>query len=216
MKHILCYGDSNTWGLIAGTIRRYPVEKRWTGQLQRLLGFETAHVIEAGLCGRTCAFEDTARPYRNGMTMLPFLLETHAPLDMLILMLGTNDCKSVYHASATEIGEQISAMLRLVRKTAPETKILLVSPIFLGDDVWKAEFDPAFDKRSVAQSKLLKNEYQRIAAENGIAFLAASNYAQASAVDAEHLDEAGHAALAKALCAVIQSIFETEQTDENQ
>lgn len=150
------------------------------------------------------------------MAMLPFLLETHTPLDMLILMLGTNDCKSVYHASATEIGEHISAMLHLVRETAPETEILLVSPIFLGNDVWKAEFDPEFDKRSVAQSKLLKNEYQRIAAENGIAFLAASDYAQASAIDAEHLDEAGHAALAKALYAAIQSIFETEQTDGNQ
>lgn len=215
MKHILCYGDSNTWGLIAGTTRRYPVEKRWTGLLQRLLSFENAHVIEEGLCGRTCAFEDASRLYRNGMTMLPFLLETHAPLDMIVLMLGTNDCKTAYHASSAEIGEHISFLLQLVRETAPETKILLLSPIFLGDEVWKAEFDPEFDKWSVTLSKQLRDEYRRIAQQTGSGFLAASDYAQASAVDMEHLDEAGHAALAQALYVAIKSMFEMELTDEN-
>jgi hypothetical protein len=123
--------------------------------------------------------------------------------------------RSGYHASSAEIGEHISFLLQLVRETAPETKILLLSPIFLGDEVWKAEFDPEFDKWSVTLSKQLRDEYRRIAQQTGSGFLAASDYAQASAVDMEHLDEAGHAALAQALYVAIKSMFEMELTDEN-
>ena len=52
MYRILCYGDSNTWGYIPLTEKRYPPEVRWTGRLQRLLGPDY-QVLEDGLSGRT-------------------------------------------------------------------------------------------------------------------------------------------------------------------
>ena len=105
MKEILCFGDSNTYGLIPGTTRRYDRETRWTGILAEKLYDKGYRIIEEGLCGRTSVFDDATRDGRNGAKVLPMLLETHAPLDQVVLMLGTNDCKTYNHASADRIGK---------------------------------------------------------------------------------------------------------------
>ena len=91
MQKILCYGDSNTWGLIPGTEERYPWGVRWTSLLQEELKTRDIRILEEGLCGRTTAFEDACRENRNGLKALPLVLEHHAPLDAAVLMLGTND-----------------------------------------------------------------------------------------------------------------------------
>ena len=96
MKQILCYGDSNTWGLIPGTKNRFPWGIRWTSLLQEKLREESIRILEEGLCGRTTVFEDSYRENRNGWKTLPAILETHSPVDSAIVMLGTNDCKSYY------------------------------------------------------------------------------------------------------------------------
>lgn len=198
MRQVLCFGDSNTWGLIAGTWKRHPWSERWTGILQEKLSGQEIRIIEEGLCGRTTVFEDKKRKGRRGEAIFPILLETHVP-DLTIIMLGTNDCKSAYGASADEIGQGIEALLGQVRQYAPGSRILLVSPIFLGDQVWKEEFDPEFNQDSVETSRKLKKVYQRIAKKHGIGFLAASDYAAASPVDMEHMDGEGHRALADAV-----------------
>lgn len=92
MKTILCYGDSNTWGFIPSIGARYPFETRWPGVMQAALGKEY-RVIEAGLSGRTTVWDDPCDIYMNGRDMLEPTLRTHAPLDLVILMLGTNDLK---------------------------------------------------------------------------------------------------------------------------
>lgn len=109
----MCYGDSNTWGNIAGTFdqkllihQRYPYEDRWTGQLQHLLGRDY-QIIEAGLNGRTTGLDDPnkTRSSRNGLTTLTSVLEMNYPIDLVILMLGTNDLKKYFHTTAEEITE---------------------------------------------------------------------------------------------------------------
>lgn len=199
MRQILCYGDSNTWGLIPGTIDRYEWNIRWTGLLQEKLKEHGFRVIEEGLCGRTTVFQDALRAGRRGSDLLPVLLESHRPVEAVILMLGTNDCKTVYRASAEVIGMGIGYLLNQIRRTAPEAKILLVSPIHLGDRVWEEGFDPEFDKDSVEVSRKLKAVYQKIAGKYGVEFLAASDCAVPSPVDREHLDEEGHRCFADAL-----------------
>ena len=164
---------------------RYPWEVRWTGILADRLYQEGIRVTEEGLCGRTTVFEDELRDNRKGSNLLPALLESHKPLDTVIIMLGTNDCKTYYHAPAEVIGKSI--------------KILLISPILLGEEVWKSQFDPEFDTESVNTSKKLKAVYQKIAIEQGTDFLAASDYAKPSPIDQEHLDEEGHRRLAEAV-----------------
>ena len=199
MKSVLAFGDSNTWGLIPGSRNkeRYPFDVRWTGILQNRC--KSVRIIEEGLCGRTTAYEDELRPGRNGVLALPKILESHYPLDAVILMLGTNDCKSAFHAFPEKIGKGIELCLDEIEEYLLPCEILLVSPVVLGEDVWKPEKDPEFGKESAPISCALKEEYRKIARKRGTAFLAASDYVQVNNVDSEHLDEEGHRILAMAL-----------------
>ena len=199
MKTILAFGDSNTWGLVPKSepFKRYPENVRWTGVLQGLL--DDARVVEEGLCGRTTIFEDELRPGRKGLAMLPMILESQYPVDAAIIMLGTNDCKSVYGASAHTIGMGMELCIDELKKHIPAEKILLVSPIFLGNDVWWPDMDPEFGPRSVEVSKELKAIYARIAERKGTAYLAASDHASADASDNEHMNEKSHAGFAEAV-----------------
>lgn len=198
MKRILCFGDSNTYGYIPKGNGRYSEEIRWTGLLQKKLASK-AVIIEEGLCGRTTVFQDELRVGRRGIESLPVLLESHAPLDFVIVMLGTNDCKTVYGASAEVIGKGIEQIITQIKLLLPQTKILLISPIWLGEKVWQSEYDPEFNSESVKVSKRLKEVYQRSAQKHGCLFLAASDVAKASEIDQEHLDEKGHKELADAI-----------------
>lgn len=199
MKQILCFGDSNTYGLIPATSDRYPWNVRWTGILADKLDKDEYHIIEEGLCGRTTIFDDIFRPGRNGSKLLPIILETHRPVDMIILMLGTNDCKTVYNVSADIIGKGIEKLLDQIEAGNPHAKVLLISPIHLGEGVWEEGFDMEFSKESVEVSKQLGDVYKRIAFERKISYLDASDIASPSDTDREHLNEEGHRALAEAI-----------------
>lgn len=198
MKRILCFGDSNTYGYIPNGNGRYSEDIRWTGLLQKKFASE-AIIIEEGLCGRTTVFQDALRVGRRGIETLPILLESHAPLDLVIVMLGTNDCKTVYGASAEVIGKGVEQIITQIKLILPQTQILLISPIWLGEFVWKSEYDPEFSSESIEVSKRLKEVYQKIAQKHGCMFLAASDVARASEIDQEHLDAKGHEELANAI-----------------
>ena len=92
MKNILCFGDSNTWGYEPLVARRYPADVRWPGVLQNSLGSDY-RVIEEGLNGRTTFINEDERPLRSGSDVLPIILESHRPLNLVVVMLGTNDLK---------------------------------------------------------------------------------------------------------------------------
>lgn len=203
MREILCFGDSNTYGLIPKTGGRYDRNTRWTGILEQRLYEKDYRIVEEGLCGRKTVFEDELREGRRGASLLPTLLESHAPLERIILMLGTNDCKTYYNASPEVIGRGIEKLLEQIKSIAGTTKVLLVSPITLGDEVWKAEYDPEFDQHSVEVSKGLKEVYRKIAEKYGCDFLAASDVAEPSKEDREHLNEEGHKKLAEAVLEVL-------------
>ena len=113
MKNILCYGDSNTFGftLHGG---RHPYDVRWTGRLQLALG-PAYRVIEEGCGGRTTVFEDPIDLGRNGRTSLPVCLASHNPLDLVILMLGTNDMKHYFQNNAWSIGQGVAQLLHLIQ-----------------------------------------------------------------------------------------------------
>lgn len=199
MKSVLCFGDSNTYGLKPDGSGRFEKTERWTGVLSDMLGHQDYEVIEEGLVGRTTVFEDSTRQGRNGSKLLPILLESHGPVDTVVVMLGTNDCKAVYNASPKLIARGAEILLRQIRDNNSAAKILLLSPIHLGDTVWKEEFDPEFDEKSVITSKELKAVFAKLAEEFDCMFLAASDVAKPSETDQEHLDKKGHLALANAI-----------------
>ncbi|MDO4519935.1 MAG: GDSL-type esterase/lipase family protein [Eubacteriales bacterium] len=199
MKTVLCFGDSNTYGYRPDNGERYPSDIRWTGILKNELREKNIDVIEEGLVGRTTVFEDNIRVGRKGSDFLIPIIESHAPVDTLVLMLGTNDCKVRYKASAQVIGLGIENLLSQVKNYDKRIEILLMSPIYLGEHVWEEKFDPEFDEESIQTSKKLADVYKKIADKYGCRFLAASEVAAPSEADQEHMDSFGHRALADAV-----------------
>ena len=199
MKNILCFGDSNTWGYNPDTKERYPWGIRWTSKLQEKLYGDNINIIEQGLCGRTTIFEDKTRPNRKGVNTLKEIFSEKSKIDSVILMLGTNDCKTYYGNTEFDIAKGVEECLDTILKYVSPDKVLLISPITLGEDVWKDEFDPEFNRNSVEVSKHLKAAYEKVASERKVHFLAASEYVGPSKSDQEHLDVNGHSILAEAI-----------------
>lgn len=217
-KNILCFGDSNTFGYIPSGKGRYEEDVRWTGILQDSLRDRDYHVIEEGLCGRTTVFHDPYREGRCGADVFPGILESHAPLDVIIIMLGTNDCKKVYNASAQTIGKGIEKLLGQIRDKSPKSKVIIASPILLGKGVWEEGFDQAFNENSYEVSKRLPEVYRKIADKYGTYYFRASDYAEPSELDREHMDVSGHRSLARAITDMILKIINDDGNtiDESQ
>ena len=143
--------------------------------------------------------------------MLPVILETHNPIDIIVVMLGTNDCKTIYGATADFIGKGISKIIDQVRTYAGKSRILMISPIHLGSDVWKSDYDPEFSVLSVSTSKELAGIYKKVCENENIYFLDASIYADPSSTDQEHLDEEGHRLLAEAIFQIVREMEENAE-----
>ncbi len=208
MRQIICFGDSNTFGYIPGTGKRYPWGVRWTSILSEKLARTDLRVVEEGLVGRTTIFEDPLRDGRCGVKLLPVILETHAPSDedLVVIMLGTNDCKAIYGASPEVIAKGVGRLVRQIKAYSEKVKILIISPIHLGENVWKEGFDPEFDRNSVEISKKLAAEYRKISKAENTYFLDASEFAVPSGKDEEHMDEKEHGKLASAVYEKIRAI----------
>ena len=197
--NILCFGDSNTYGYKPDGTGRFDENTRWTQILQKKLG-SGYRIIEEGLCGRTTVFQDELREGRRGLDLIGVTVEMQNPLDLMILMLGTNDCKTRYGASAAVIARGLDQVIRKARKSSSRPfDILVVSPIHLGKGVGEPDFDPEFNESSEVVSQNLASEYRKVALQNHAVFLNAADFASPSATDREHLNEAGHAALAEAI-----------------
>jgi lysophospholipase L1-like esterase len=207
MKNILCFGDSNTYGLIPGTDRRYPWGIRWTSIVDEEIHSWGYRVVEEGLCGRTTIFEDRTRQGRNGSSLLPVLLEAHNPIDAVVLMLGTNDCKKAYNTTPEKIGAGIEILIEQIQNYDSDIRIFLVSPIELGQGVWEEGYDTEFDRTSVEVSRKLPKIYKDIARKYNIEYLAASRYAQPSEADREHMDEVSHRNFANAVIRKLKKSF---------
>ena len=199
MNKLLCFGDSNTWGLNPSTKERYPVGIRWTGRIQNKLNRNNITVLEEGLCGRTTVYEDETRPGRKGIDSIKEILEHNSEIDAVVLMLGTNDCKTYNKSTAKSIAEGIDSCLEIVLEHVPAENVLLLSPIQLGERVWEDGYDTEFDENSVELSKKLKGEYAIVAKKRGVHFLSASDYARPSGKDREHLSAVGHKRLAEVI-----------------
>jgi lysophospholipase L1-like esterase len=200
MKNILCYGDSVSWGIIPGTRDRHPFDKRWPGILQQLLGNEV-RVIEECLNGRTTAWDDPFRPRRNGKEMLLPLLQSHAPLDLVVIFLGTNDLQAMYGVSSYESALGAAALVDIVQTARPEPMksapavLLVAPPRIVNPRGTMAEKFRGAGEKSVAFSRW----YGSVAEERGCFFFDAAEVVAPSPVDGVHLDEQQHRRLAEAL-----------------
>lgn len=207
MEQIIAFGDSNTWGLNPMLKERYLEHIRWTGIVRSRLRGAGFLVAEEGLCGRTTVFEDPYRIGLKGSEDIPGILDRYPEAGAAIVMLGTNDCKKAFRATAGQIGKGLEECLDAFQAVIAPEHILVVSPILLGQNVWRPDMDPEFDRQSVRVSSELKETYAQIARRRGHPFLAASDYAEASRYDEEHMSEEGHRSLADAVCRVLSGVL---------
>lgn len=208
MKTILAFGDSLTWGADPATGLRHPHEFRWPDVLEA--GLEgKARVITEGLGGRTTCYDDHAGPAcRNGAKALEVALASHMPLDLVIIMLGTNDLKPV-HGGVAETA--VSGMRRLAQivETFPykprsyRPSLLIVAPPAC---VVGPTGAPAAGRR-IAESQRLSLLYEKLAEEVNCAFFDAGTVASASSIDGVHLEGEATANIGRALVAPVLAIL---------
>lgn len=207
-KRILCYGDSNTWGHDAVTGQRFDENTRWTGVLQNLLGDGYA-VVEEGQRGRTTVWDDPVENRMSGLSYLWPCLDSHAPIDLVIIMLGTNDLKTHFWVHPKSIALGAGRLVDTVQKCnfGPEDRapqVLLVSPIRAAESL---VYPYIFNEVGIEKSQHFSEEFKEIADQFGCHFLDAAEYADPDPADGIHLDKAGHKALAEALYKKIQEIL---------
>lgn len=209
MKNVLFYGDSNTWGYNPEDGSRYAYEKRWTTIAAKALG-EDYNCIDAGLNGRTTVFDDPWKACRNGRDALDFELQSHKPLDLVVIMLGTNDLKFVGAERSAKGLETIAMMVKHANERFSTSspvfpggaKILIVSPVVTAFDK-----DGELIPHAHEESKKFAACYKEIADKCGAAFLDAAEYAVACSIDGEHMLPEGHAALGTAIAEKIKNII---------
>jgi lysophospholipase L1-like esterase len=209
---VLCYGDSNTWG--AATVsrpdERYAPDERWPGVLRAELGAEWL-VIEEGMNGRTTVSDDPVEynPDRNGRTYLPACLYSHRPLDVVAIMLGTNDLKARFNKSAWEIAQGVGVLIDIVKGAgvgrgggAPEI-VVISPPVVLDHLPLHAEMFAG----APAKSRALAGQYAAVAAERGVRFLDAGTVIASSKHDGFHLDPEAHVVLGRTVAVEIGKLF---------
>jgi len=211
VKTILCYGDSITWGYIPGNLGRYSLNLRWPSVLQNELGGEY-HVVAEGLTGRYTVHEDAFRVGRNGAALLQPILETHAPIDLLIIFLGTNDI--LHHAELTALdaarGVEMLGKIALASETGPSDEapeIMIISPprirALSEELLLLCRGDPS-------KSEEFARFFKEIAVTRNFYFLDASEIVEPSTIDGVHLDEKAHALLGKAVATQVIRIVKAE------
>ena len=212
MRRIVCFGDSNTYGQSPVDGSRYSEDIRWTGLLDKLLG-EKFEVVNEGKSGRTIAFDDPYIEGCNGMADIVPCINANKPLELLVIMLGTNDLKVYFGATPQSIAGNLLEMCRLARENT-DAKLLLVSPMLLGDQI---EFSPLhleFGREQVDYSFELAPQIERVAQEMGAEFIDLAVVAMSSDVDCLHLMPEEHAKIAQAMQTKIVSMFQEELEQE--
>lgn len=216
MKNILCYGDSNTWGFIPGSGKRYTEDIRWTGLLQRGLG-HGYQVIEAGVNGRTTSFDDPFCNYLNGWKSLPYSLLSAKPVDLLIISLGTNDLKFTdARGSSKGIEAIINLALSLdtifsgmdqggIFNAVP--KILVIFPISLHPEI-NTRSPPSSMASKYGESLKFRDFYQPVCEKKHVNSLDGALFATASPVDCTHMDAEGHRALGMAVLVKVKELLD--------
>jgi lysophospholipase L1-like esterase len=208
IRTVLCFGDSNTWGAatVARPDNRYAPDERWPGVLRAALGAGWL-VIEEGLGGRTTVSDDPVEwnPSKSGSKALPVLLHSHRPLDVVAIMLGTNDLKARFGKSAWDIAQGVGVLVDLVKLNAvgrdggtPEI-VVMCPPLMLDKLPSHAEMFAGGPPKSRDMAKHMK----AVADERGVRFLDTASVAKSSAVDGFHLDPDAHQAIGKAAAGLI-------------
>lgn len=215
-KHIVCFGDSNTHGYCADPADcadggdRFNEAERWPCLLQKALG-EDVLVLEEGLSGRTTVFPDPLHESMSGLDVIYSTLMSHEPVDLLIVMLGTNDTKERLGANAAVIGIGMERLI-MKAKTVPAwrngtPRILVVAPPHIGDGLYLRPEGDAMGAGCPEKSCGVAAQFAAVAARQGCAFLDAEGVAEFNRIDCMHLTRRGHRQLAERLAELVPELL---------
>lgn len=214
LKSILFFGDSNTWGFDPRTGGRYAPEIRYTGRLRSLLP-DQYEIIESGLNGRTTAYDDGFDGYSCGSKALPILLKTHDPIDLVVLMLGTNDLKDRLGLTVDDVVKGMRRLIHIVHspgmwnlRHAPA--VLVVAPMLLNEHtLLTSPFGEVFSARSVERSRKLGHAYETLCADESIRCCCfdAGQLGPVTSCDGVHMSPDDHRRLADALASILPAIL---------
>ena len=212
VKRLLCYGDSNTHGTPPmshnNQQERFGTGDRWTGHLKNLIAPKW-EVIEEGLPGRTTLHNDPVEgDHMNGLTHLPVSLHSHRPLDLVCILLGTNDLKARFKVSPLEILLSLRRLAQTVtcsnagpNQTSP--KVLIVLPPFIQEVGIFSDIFCGGNKTALQMKKLAPEFFK----ENNLIWMDAGEHMEVSPVDGVHFDIENHQKLGKAVAKVILERF---------
>ncbi len=210
MKTVLCFGDSNTFGEKAsgGRFERW---ERWTGLVQKELG-EDYYIIEEGCGGRTTVWDDPIEEHKNGKKYLIPCLHSHMPIDLIVIMLGTNDLKNRFSLSSLDITYSIENLILSINKEncgkdGRNPRILLISPPQIENLTKLADILIG----AKAKREELSGRLETLAGELCIDFLDAAKYVTIDPQDGVHMDLQGHAALASVISEKIDQILNDDK-----
>src|SRR5690606_35339727 len=210
-RTLLLFGDSNTHGTLPmadlSDTGRFPREERWAGRLQALL--PEWEVIPEGHPGRTTLHDDPIEgPHRNGLTVLPSILESHRPIDVVLLMLGTNDLKQRFSVNPGDIAMSLERLVHLIRAsgTGPmggAPTVVLVAPPPIRETGPLAQIFAGGEEKS----QHLGREIGAVAHRNGLPFVDLAGKVEVSATDGIHYDAEAAPVMARLFADVIRAHF---------
>ena len=221
-KNVLCYGDSNTWGYIPGSIdfntmqvKRYDETERWTGRLQSL--FEgNINIIEEGLNGRTTNIEEDDAPGRNGKTYLLPCLYSHAPLDLVILWLGVNDFKIASNRTAYETANGLDGLIRMIQTSSAgpdmlrSPDVLLIGYPQVANENWRDASNKTVFSGAIVKSKQYIDLCREIADKRECHYIDMDAHIQLTDIDGIHLGASEHAMVADLLFDKLSGILSVD------
>ena len=206
MAVVLCFGDSLTFGFDPATGGRFPPDSRWPDVMAEMID---ATVITEALPGRTTVFDSPYADTRSGRAMLPAVLESHAPVDLVIVMLGTNDLQGPLELSARHSASGLWTLVDIVHRSgagpaagAPQCLVVVPPPI-----VDPAGFMGVFFEGREQESRELAVQYRRICEQTGTPVFFAGDVVQPSPVDGIHLDPQGQRTLGAALAERVRDML---------
>lgn len=207
MKTIVCFGDSNTWWADPSGDPRYSIHERWTGILKKELG-EEYYIAEEGLCGRTTVWEDPIEEFKSGKNQLIPTIFSHAPADLIIIMLGTNDLKKRFSLPACDIAAGAGLLARTAKNSSAgpnwgNPKVLLIAPPPIFEvNHFKEMFEGGREK------SLKFSEYYAVqASQINCYFLDSSTIIESSQIDGIHFEKGEHVKLGKAVAEKVKEIL---------
>lgn len=207
---ILCFGDSNTYGYNPENGLRYEKNERWSGILQEILCEDL--IIEEGLNGRTTIFDDPIAGDRVGIDALIPSIKEFSPIDLIIIMLGTNDVKEKFNATPEDINNGIEMLIQKVNINNKlfsnnNANILIVAPVPLAKGICSMTFVGEMGEIAYQNSKKLADLYEQTAQKYKCHFIDAGNYAKCSESDFVHLGKEAHRNIANAVANKISEII---------